>query len=312
MMMRHTVRFTGFIISAIVVLMVVSTPHLVHAAVGNPQAYHLKFHRPMREGFRFETTGQFRSVNDVKGTADGQNAGDMDEFLEAKWDVVEKIVKVDSLGRSLVERVYFKSLKFRSAAKDGFDIAECSGKPLTIVTSPDLSITRDDGEDIIPDEMEVLSEIYHKLDVDEPVDDELLGPGHEVTIGDSWNPDSVKVAKLMQSSGMLVPDKGVNVTVKIAAVKHVSDEDCLVVDMAVDCPNVDGMSNLPDAFRSVHGNFKQSVEWLIPTSPEAQQMSFTESDASDYTSIIEKDGGLPVTVKGKRTLVHSENFVKEL
>jgi hypothetical protein len=315
--MRHTVRFTGVIIFAIVVLMVVSSPHRpAHAATPakkkDAQTYHLVFDRPSREGYRSESTGEIRAVTEVRGVASGVYDGDLDDYLEAKYDVIEKVNKVDPHGRPSELRVYFKSLKFRTDKASTLDNAECTGKPITVAEWPDLSITRDDGEDIIPDEMEVLKHLYEKSDPDEPTADDLFGPDRDVTIGDAWKPSSQTLAKRQQDKGLLVPDNGVSAITTLSGRKRVDGQECLLVDMTVTCPNIDGDSSLPADFRSIHGSFKNSVEWVLPIDSEAHLVGESETATSNYTASLYKDGNLPVDVTAKKTVFTSETFVKEL
>src|SRR5882724_4392055 len=102
--MRHTFRFTGVIVFAIVVLMFASSIHRTAHAAAPPkkkvvQTFHLVFDRPSREGLRTESTGEVHVVDDIKGSSLGLDAGDMDAFLDAKYDVIEKIAKLDPRGR---------------------------------------------------------------------------------------------------------------------------------------------------------------------------------------------------------------------
>jgi hypothetical protein len=315
-LMRHTFRFTGVIVFVIVVLMTVSSPHRPARAATPPkkntQTYHLVFDRPSREGFRSESTGVYRVVIDANGSVQGLNAGDQDEYVDAKYDVIEKVSKLDPHGRPQELRVYFKSLKLKTDSDGSFENAQCVGVPITVSRWPDQVIARDDGEDINPDEMAVLKHLYYKRDPDEPTDDDLLGPDHDVRIGETWKPSASTLSKLMQSKGFVIPDNGINVLLKLSSREVVNSVDCLVVDMTVSCPNVDGFTSVSADLRSAHGSYDQSVRWEIPVDPDGPVMSETETTKSSYHGVVNNNDNIPVQFSDKKNVYRLFTFVKEL
>jgi len=314
--MRHTVRFTGVIVFAIVVLMFASSVHHTALAAAPPKktvapTFHLVFDRPSREGLRTESMGEVHVVDDIKGNSLGLDAGDMDAYLDAKYDVIEKVARLDPRGRPLVMRVYFKSLKYRLSSTAVYEDAECSRVPISVSMWPDLVITRDDGNDITPDEMELLGHIYGKQDPDIPTNDDDLAPDHDVYVGESWKPNTASMVRRFQSGGMIMPDNGLSLSVKLAAHKKVNGVDCLVVDMTLSCPNIDGLSNLPAEIRSAHANIDEQDEWYLPVDPDAPSMFQSSTMHSKFTAVDNEDGR-PVQVAGKMTHTHTLTFVKEL
>jgi len=314
--MRHTFRFLGLVVSAIVVLMFASSIH--HSArAATPankkaaQTYHLVFDRPSREGLRTESTGEFHIVDDIKGNSLGLDAGDMDAYVDAKYDVIEKATRLDPRGRPLMMRVYFKSLKYRLSSTADYENAECSGVPISVSMWPDLSIVRDDGNDINPDEMELLGHIYGKQDPDLPTNDDDIAPDHDVFVGETWRPNTASMVKRFQAGGMLMPDNGLSLLVKLAGHKKVNGVDCLVVDMTLTCPNIDGLSNLPAEIRSAHANIDEVNEWYLPVDPDAPSMFQSSTMHSKFTAVDTEDNR-PVQVAGKMTETHTLTFVKEL
>jgi hypothetical protein len=314
--MRHTFRFTGIIVFAIVVLMFASSMHhTARAAVPPkkkvPQTYHLVFDRPSREGLRTESIGEVHVVDDIKGNSLGLDAGDMDSYLDAKYDVIEKVARLDPRGRPLTMRVYFKSLKYRMSATAAYEDAECARVPISVSMWPDLAITRDDGNDINPDEMELLGHIYGKQDPDLPSNDDDLAPDHDVSVGETWKPNTASMVKRFQAGGMIMPDNGLTVSVKLTGHKKVNGIDCLVVDMTLSCPNIDGLSNLPAEIRSAHANVDELDEWYLPVDPDAPSMFQSMTMHSKFTAVDTEDSR-PVQVAGKMTETHTLTFVKEL
>jgi len=313
--MRHTFRFTGVIVFAIVVLMFASSIHHTARAAAPPKkdtrTYHLVFDRPSREGLRTERTGEIHEVDDIKGNSLGLNAGDMDAYLDAKYDVIEKVAKVDPRGRPLLMRVYFKSLRYRLASTAALEDAECSHVPISVSMWPDLEIVRDDGNDITPDEMDLLGHIYGKQDPDLPSDDGDLAPDHNVSVGETWRPNTASMVKRFQAGGMIMPDNGLSVSLKLTGHKKVNGVDCLVVDMMLSCPNIDGLSNLPAEIRSAHANIDEVDEWFLPVDPDAPGMFQSMTMHSKFTA-VDTEQNRPVTVAGKMTETHTSTFVKEL
>src|SRR3569833_2291088 len=101
-------------------------------ADGAPKrAYHLVLDRPAREGYRAEYTGLYRYLSNANGKAFGENAGDIENTIDAKYDVIDKVTKVDSHGRPLAQRLIFKSLKLRVENTENYEEAECVRTPLT-------------------------------------------------------------------------------------------------------------------------------------------------------------------------------------
>lgn len=274
-------------------------------------SYQLVFHRPSREGFRSERKGTVRIANLESGAAQGLKAGDFDDYLDLTYDVVEKVSKVDPRGRALEIHSYFKSLKMRVEPTGDIDDAQCEATALTIVRWPTLEISRDDGEDINSDELEILKHIYGKQDPDEPTDDDLIGPGHAVSVGETWQPSAATISKILQSKGLIIPDNGVTLTLKATAHKKVNNVDCIIVDLTMICPNVDGDSSLPDDIRSIHGHYEHDMEWALPVDTEAPQEFSKLTTKSTYNAVLNKDD-LTVQVVQNRATVTTETFVKEL
>lgn len=284
---------------------------LSQLAAATPSKFHLTFDRPKKVGSRFELTGTYRSTNYYRADQDGVSLGDNDEYLEANYDVIEKVTKIDDNGDPQELRIFFRSLSTRNDSGGTYADASCVGVPIDVVVWPDVSITREDGQDFVPDEKKVVAGLFRKTDPDAPTDDQVLAPDHDVSIGDSWHPTSDEMSRYLQAQGLLIPDNSAVISLKLADHRKVGGIDCLIVDFSLDCPNIDGDTSLPADFRAIHGSSKGSSEYDLPIDPALPMMSYRNDTSATFNASVDKDGST-INVNGQQSQASTEEFVKAL
>jgi hypothetical protein len=235
----------------------------------------------------------------------------MDDYIEARFDVIEKVTQVDDSGRPNGDRIYFKSLKTRTDNAGDFDDASCVGTAIDVAQWPDDTINREDGQAIDPDELKLLKLMYPKQDPTSMTNDDVFDPAKDVNVGDTWKVPSDVLSKHLQSEGLVLPDNSVDFTITLAGRRTVNGTDCLVVDFTVNCPYVDGDSALPEEFRSVHAKFTDSGEFILPVDPSKPVMAFKDDRKTVYTAGLVKDD-VTVDVKGHHDDYSELEFVKAL
>jgi len=206
------------------------------------------------------------------------------------FDEIVKLTRVSDNNTPEQFRIFFRKLMMRDDRHSALDHATSEGAPIDVTVWPELSIVREDGQDIPDDELMFLKELYHKEDPSMASSRTDLDPQKDIGVGDSWRPSPGEFTQLLRKQGLLTPDNAGSISIKVTGRKTVQGKDCLVLTIHVSCPNVDGDSSLPEEFRSVHGSFDRLEELFVPTVSTKDVAGEAITQTSKYVEVVDLDG----------------------
>lgn len=288
-----------FVAAILLSLFAVPAASPLRAAPAANTKFQISLDHPSNVGDREEIIGTCTIDQKTTGHNMGLSIGNLDDYVDAKYDEIVKITQLSDEGSPLQFRVFFRKLMMRDDEHAALDHAVSEGVPIDVTVWPDVSIVREDGQDIPDDEMMFLKELYHKSDPANAHSEKELDPPHEVGVGDTWRSSSSDFTGLLRRQGLLTPDSGGSITAKVVGRKTVEGTDCLVLRYHLVCPNVDGDTSVPDEVRSLHGSFERTEDLYVPTDSKKDVVGENISQTSKYLIAVEVNGQ---TIQGNSVL----------